>query len=58
MKYNPLTYLVGNVRDLIIYGKFEHVDRFVYSALFALVVFLFSWRLFFISEEKVIEKMI
>lgn len=58
MKYNPLTYLVGNVRDLIIYGTFENPDRFMYSTLFALVVFLLSWRLFFVSEEKAIEKMI
>lgn len=56
--YNPLTYLVGNVRDLIIYGKFENVDRFIYSTIFALIVFLISWRLFYISEDKVIEKMI
>ena len=58
MKYNPLTYLVGNVRDLIIYGRFENVDRFVYSGGFALVVFMLSWRFFYISEDKVIEKMI
>jgi len=58
MKYNPLTYLVGNVRDLIIFGRFDHPDRFLYSTLFALFVFLISWRFFYLSEEKVIEKMI
>jgi lipopolysaccharide transport system permease protein len=58
MEYNPLTYLVGNVRDMIIYGRFDHPDRFLYATLLALVIFLFSWRLFYISEEKVIEKMI
>ncbi len=58
MKYNPLTYLFGNVRDLIIYGTFDNVDRFIYSTIFAFVVFMISWRLFYISEDKVIEKMI
>jgi len=58
MKYNPLTYLVGNVRDLILYGRCENIDRFIYSTLFSVVVFLLSWRLFYISEEKVIEKMV
>lgn len=58
MKYNPLTYLVGNVRDMIIYGRFDNPDRFIYATLLSLAVFLFSWRLFYISEEKVIEKMI
>lgn len=57
MKYNPLTYLVGNVRDLIIFGRFDHPDRFLYASLFALLVFLISWRFFYLSEEKVIEKM-
>ena len=58
MKYNPLTYLVGNVRDLIIYGTFDHMDIFLYSALFSLFIFILSWRLFYISEDKVVEKMI
>jgi lipopolysaccharide transport system permease protein len=56
--WNPLTYLVGDVRDIIIYGKIEHLDRYLLASMFALLVFMFSWRLFFISEDKVIEKMI
>lgn len=58
LKWNPLTYLVGGVRDIIVYGRLEHIDRFVYATCFALLVFLLSWRLFFISEDKVIEKML
>jgi len=58
IKYNPLTYLIGATRDIIIYGQFNNIDRFLYSSLFALVVFMFSWRMFFISEEKVVERMI
>lgn len=57
MKYNPLTYLVGNVRDLIIYGTFPYPERFALATGFAILVFLFSWRLFYVSEQKVIEKM-
>lgn len=56
IKWNPLTYLVCGARDMIIYGKMEFPDRFFYSALFALFIFMFSWRLFFLSEEKVVEK--
>lgn len=58
IKWNPLTYLVTGVRDMIIYGKIDHLERFMASSLFALLVFLFSWKLFYVSEEKVIEKMI
>ncbi|MEW6068851.1 MAG: ABC transporter permease [Nitrospirota bacterium] len=58
IKWNPLTYLVGGVRDVIVYGRMDHPDRYLYSSLFALVVFILSWRFFFVSEDKVIEKMI
>lgn len=57
-KWNPLTYLISTVRDSIIYGRFEHIPEFLLSSLIALIIFLFAWRLFFVSEEKVIEKMI
>lgn len=58
IKWNPLTYLIGTVRDMIIYGKVEHFDRFLISSVLSLVIFFSAWRLFFVSEEKVIEKMI
>jgi lipopolysaccharide transport system permease protein len=58
MKYNPLTYLVGNVRDIIIYGYMNNIDKFLLSSLFSLVLFLLAWRFFYISEERAIEKMI
>ena len=57
IKYNPLTYLIGTVRDSMIYGRIEHFDRFMISSFISLLFFLVTWRLFFISEEKVIEKM-
>ncbi len=56
--YNPLTYLIGMARDTIFYGGTEHPERFFYASAMALLVFLLSWRFFYLSEEKVIEKMI
>jgi lipopolysaccharide transport system permease protein len=58
LKWNPLTYLIGIPRDIIIYGKVDHFDKFLIASLLSFLVFLFSWRLFFVSEDKVIEKMI
>ncbi len=58
IKWNPLTYLIGGVRDEIIYGKMPSPFRFALTCLLALLVFVISWKLFFISEDKVIEKMI
>ena len=58
IKWNPLTYLIGDARDAIIYGRFTHIDRYMISAGISLVLFLISWRLFYVSEQKIIEKMI
>lgn len=55
--YNPLTYLIGDARDLVLFGAARHLDRYAYACAFALAVFLFAWRLFFMSEERVIERL-
>ncbi len=57
IKWNPLTYLIGAVRDSMIYGKIEHFDRFLLSSVFSFILFLIAWRFFYVSEQKVIEKM-
>jgi lipopolysaccharide transport system permease protein len=58
IKWNPLTYLIGGVRDAIFFGHIEHLNRYLISTLISLFLFLILWRLFYISEEKVIEKML
>jgi lipopolysaccharide transport system permease protein len=58
MEWNPLTYLVGGVRDVVFHGQMEHWDRFGICSALSLAVFLLFWRLFYISEPYVIEKMI
>ena len=58
VKINPLTYIVGGVRDAIAYGKIENFQYFVWSGIGSFVFFLLAWRLFYVSEEKVIEKML
>ncbi len=58
IKWNPLTYLVGSLRDIIIYGKTDNLEGYFYASAFSLFVFLFAWRLFYLSEDKIIEKMI
>lgn len=54
---NPLTYLVGDVRDVVLYGRIAHLDRYLISCAAAVGVFLLSWRLFYLSEQQVIEKL-
>jgi lipopolysaccharide transport system permease protein len=58
IEINPLSYLIGATRDMIIYGRYEHWDRFAIVSILSVVFFMISWRLFFVSEDKVIEKMI
>jgi hypothetical protein len=43
---------------MIIYGKMEHIDKYLICSGISFLLFLFSWRIFYITEQRVIEKMI
>lgn len=58
VKLNPLTYLVGGVRDLIIRGDMSNWTAYLVISLLSFIFFMLAWRLFFVSEDKVIERMI
>jgi lipopolysaccharide transport system permease protein len=58
IKYNPLTYLVCSARDIVIYGRLYDPQGYFICAAASLVLFMISWRLFFVSEDKIIERMI
>ena len=58
IKWNPLTYLVCSARDIIIYGRLYHAGGYVLCSGLAILLFMASWRLFFISEGSIIERMI
>lgn len=60
IRWNPLTYLVGSARDILIYG---HLYEHNYAAYFlvagvSFLLFMFSWRLFYVSEGQIVERMI
>jgi len=54
---NPLTYLIGTARDLMIPRSSLHYPEFAIASGLSLAVFLIGWRLFYLSEEMIIEKM-
>lgn len=58
IKYNPLTYMVCSARDIIIYGRLYDTTGYLLSAAMSLVLFLVSWRLFYVAENNIIERMI
>ena len=54
--WNPMTYLVGGARDLVLVGRIEHPTYYAGSVILAAVIFLAAWRFFFLSEQKVAER--
>lgn len=57
-KWNPLTYLVCSARDIILFGRlYDPLGFFICTAL-SFLLFLLSWRLFFVAEYNIIERMI
>ena len=58
IKWNPLTYLVCSARDIIIHGYLYNTGGYFFCASLSFLLFMISWRLFYISEDKIIERMI
>ena len=58
IKWNPLTYLVCSARDIVIYGKLYNAPGYFICTGLSLLLFMISWRLFFVSEDRIIERMI
>ncbi len=58
IKWNPLTYLVCSARDIIIYGRLYDTIGYFLCAGLSFLLFMISWRLFYVSENRIIERMI
>lgn len=55
-KWNPLNYLINVPRDLIVTGDTKFVNEFVFSSIFSVVVFYAGWKLFYIAQPKIAER--
>jgi lipopolysaccharide transport system permease protein len=55
-QYNPLYYLVSVPRDLLITGRVNELAGYLYSSLFALVLFLICWLAFHLAETRIAER--
>jgi lipopolysaccharide transport system permease protein len=58
MHLNPLTYLVCSARDIILYNRLYDVKGFLICSLISILLLIISWRIFYVSEDKIIERMI
>lgn len=56
--YNPLTYMICSMRDIVLYGNLYGTNEFFYCFVLSLVIFLVAWRLFYISELQLVERMV
>ena len=53
-----MTYLVCSVRDIVIYGRLYDATGYFICAGISFLLFMVSWRLFYVSENKIIERMV
>lgn len=58
MDLNPLTHLVCTPRDWILYGRLYDPQSFLYCSIAAAIIFLVSLRLFFLAENRLVEKIL
>lgn len=56
--WNPLTYLVCSARDVLLYGRLYDTTGYVVCSVLAVILFLLAWRLFYVTEHRLIERMI
>ena len=56
--YNPLTHLVCSGRDIILYGRLYDIEGFLISSFLAVILFLYACRVFYVTENRLVERML
>ena len=54
--WNPFNYLVNVPRDFIIKGDAELLNEYVFTIIFSVVLFYAGWRLFYLAQTKIAER--
>ncbi|NIT28918.1 MAG: ABC transporter permease [Candidatus Aminicenantes bacterium] len=55
--WNPLSHFIVSSRELIINGHISNLNGLLFSSLLSFGVFLVAWRIFYLMESKVAEKL-
>lgn len=55
-KYNPMYYFVSTGRDMVLFGRINEADGFLFSALFSVVLFIVSLVIFHLTETRIAER--
>lgn len=54
--WNPLSHFVIGGRELLIVGRLSDATGLLYATIVAISVFFISWRVFFMSEQRIAER--
>ena len=54
--WNPFNYLVNVPRDFIVNGHTEFLNEFVLSTVLSMAVFYAGWKLFYLAQTKIAER--
>lgn len=54
--WNPFNYLINLPRDLIVQGKSQLLTGFWWSAVLSMICFLVGWKLFYLAQTKIAER--
>jgi len=55
--WNPFNYLVNVPRDFIVKAHTDYLYEFIFVSLLALVVFFAGWRIFYLGQTKIVERL-
>lgn len=54
--WNPLNYLINVPRDLLLKGQTADLQPFLIASMLSLLLFLLCWRLFYLAQTKIAER--
>ena len=54
--WNPLAHFITAARDIVFKGYISNQPGFIWSTIFAMLVFFGSWKVFYIAETKIPER--
>lgn len=55
-RYNPLNHLVNFPRNILFYDSSINTPEFIISSIFSILILLFGWRLFYLAQTKITER--
>lgn len=55
-RWNLFNYLINVPREFIVFGQSRFVVEFLLSALFSVIIFSIAWRLFYLSQTRIAER--